>query len=124
MTSLVALQQTGQYFEANVCFISCSFGSSIDLFYWQWNGTTFGDVTKLNGTSNSADLQWGSFFNNAANGGVDGGGIPEQGNGDGTVGISPYACTTDQLTGRCRTRSTMISVTRPFPMDSTSSSPT
>ncbi|KZP28734.1 hypothetical protein FIBSPDRAFT_885583 [Athelia psychrophila] len=66
VTSLVALQETGQFFVAD------------------WNGATFGDVTKLNGTSNSDANQWGSIFNNAANGGVNGGGLILQGNGDGT----------------------------------------
>ncbi|KZP14000.1 hypothetical protein FIBSPDRAFT_868725 [Athelia psychrophila] len=66
VTSLVALQQTGQFFKAN------------------WNGKTFGGITKINGTSNSADKQWGSIFNNAANGGTNGGGIILQGYDDGT----------------------------------------
>ncbi|KZP23998.1 hypothetical protein FIBSPDRAFT_1042550 [Athelia psychrophila] len=54
VTSLVALQQTGQYFEA------------------KWNGSTFGGITKLNGTSNTAPNLWHSLFNNNANGGTDG----------------------------------------------------
>ncbi|KZP27872.1 hypothetical protein FIBSPDRAFT_853054 [Athelia psychrophila] len=66
VTSLVALQETGQFFEAD------------------WNGKTFGGITKINGTSNSADKQWGSIFNNAANGGTNGGGIILQGSDDGT----------------------------------------
>ncbi|KZP14001.1 hypothetical protein FIBSPDRAFT_1049059 [Athelia psychrophila] len=66
VTSLVALQETGQFFKAN------------------WNGKTFGGITKINGTTNSADKQWGSIFNNAANGGTNGGGIVLQGDGDGT----------------------------------------
>ncbi|KZP13992.1 hypothetical protein FIBSPDRAFT_1049051 [Athelia psychrophila] len=66
VTSLVALQQTGQFFEAN------------------WNGKTFGDITKINGTRNSGPNQWGSIFNNAANGGINGGGIVLQGGSDGT----------------------------------------
>ncbi|KAJ7105422.1 hypothetical protein C8R43DRAFT_1046824 [Mycena crocata] len=66
ITSLVALQQTGQFFEA------------------EWNGTTFGAPTKINGTSNKADqsLTWGSLFNNIGNAGT--GGIVLQG-GSGNV---------------------------------------
>ncbi|KZP14010.1 hypothetical protein FIBSPDRAFT_960069 [Athelia psychrophila] len=66
VTSLVALQQTGQFFQAN------------------WNGKTFGRATKINGTSDSADKQWGSLFNNGADGGSDGSGLILQGDGDGT----------------------------------------
>jgi len=65
VTSLAALQQTGQYFET------------------EWNGTTFGAPTKINGTSNKADqrLTWGSLFNNIGNAGL--GGIILQGYEDG-----------------------------------------
>jgi len=65
VTSIVALSQTGQYFEAN------------------WNGTTFGDITKLNNTKNNENQQWGALINNAADGGTNGGGIILQGGGDG-----------------------------------------
>jgi len=51
VTNLVALQQTGQFFISD------------------WNGTTFGEVTKLNGTSNNDQKQWGSLFNDG-NGGI------------------------------------------------------
>ncbi|KAF7976426.1 hypothetical protein HWV62_6845 [Athelia sp. TMB] len=50
VTNIAALQQTGQYFKA------------------LWNGTTFGQIAKLNGTSNTADIQWGSLYNNIGNG--------------------------------------------------------
>ncbi|KAF7979893.1 hypothetical protein HWV62_40687 [Athelia sp. TMB] len=50
VTNLEALQQTGQYFETS------------------WNGSTFDGITKINGTSNSADRQWGSLYNNIENG--------------------------------------------------------
>ncbi|KZP13588.1 hypothetical protein FIBSPDRAFT_869099 [Athelia psychrophila] len=73
VTSLVALQETGQYFEA------------------QWNGTDFGAVTKLNGTSNSEKPhgQWASVFNNAANTGANGGGLILQGSDD-DIGEDAY----------------------------------
>ncbi|KAF7966363.1 hypothetical protein HWV62_38937 [Athelia sp. TMB] len=58
VTSLVALQETGQFFQS------------------KWTGTTFGEITKLNGTSNNADKQWVVAINNIANGGK--GGIPVQ----------------------------------------------
>ncbi|KAJ7060832.1 hypothetical protein C8F01DRAFT_1141010 [Mycena amicta] len=62
VTSLEALAQTGQFFEAD------------------FNGTTFGYVTKINGTTNSAAKQWGTLINNAPNGG----GLILQGVDDGT----------------------------------------
>ncbi|KAJ7189361.1 hypothetical protein GGX14DRAFT_485142 [Mycena pura] len=62
VTSLEVLAQTGQFFEAD------------------FNGTTFGFVTKINGTTNSAAAQWGTIINNAPNGG----GIILQGVDDGT----------------------------------------
>ncbi|KZP13589.1 hypothetical protein FIBSPDRAFT_869100 [Athelia psychrophila] len=69
VTSLVALQETGQYFET------------------QWNGTDFGGITKLNGTSNSLNPfgWWGALFNNVADGGT----FVVQGSDDG-IGKSPY----------------------------------
>ncbi|KAF7969389.1 hypothetical protein HWV62_27437 [Athelia sp. TMB] len=53
VTSLVALKQTGQYFESS------------------WNGTNFGYVTKINGTKNEND-QWGVLLNNIGNDGLGG----------------------------------------------------
>jgi len=50
VTNLVALQETGQFFIAD------------------WDGTTFGPPTKINGTSNNADKQWGPLINNIENG--------------------------------------------------------
>lgn len=47
----------------------------------QWNGTTFGGITKINGTSNSDPNLWHSIFNNNANGGTNGGGFIQQGTG-------------------------------------------
>lgn len=58
------------------------------LFY-QWNGTTFGAPTKINGTSNSADKQWGALFNNIGNEGL--GGIVLQGAEGSTVSLSLVA---------------------------------
>ena len=40
----------------------------LDIDLLQWNGSTFDGITKINGTSNSDDLQWGSLFNNIENG--------------------------------------------------------
>ncbi|KAF7966519.1 hypothetical protein HWV62_36709 [Athelia sp. TMB] len=64
VTSLVALAETGQFFEST------------------WTGTTFGEITKLNGTSKNANQEWVIAVNNIANGGK--GGIPVQNpnNGD------------------------------------------
>jgi len=53
VTSLTALQQTGQFFESS------------------WNGTNFGSITKINGTSNNATDQWGVLINDVTS---DGGG--------------------------------------------------
>jgi hypothetical protein len=64
VTSLVALQETGQSFTAD------------------WNGTVFGYVTHINGTTNSAENQWGALFNNVGPSGT--GGIVLQGYDDGT----------------------------------------
>ncbi|KAF7974452.1 hypothetical protein HWV62_12196 [Athelia sp. TMB] len=64
VTSLVALQETGQFFQST------------------WTGSTFGEITKLNGTSKNAEKEWVIAINNIANGGK--GGIPIQNpnNGD------------------------------------------
>ncbi|KAF7969388.1 hypothetical protein HWV62_27435 [Athelia sp. TMB] len=54
VTSLAALQETGQFFEST------------------WTGSTFGEITKLNGTSNNANDQWGVLINNIVNDGLGG----------------------------------------------------
>ena len=42
------------------------------IYNVQWNGTNFGYVTKINGTSNNEDNQWGVLLNNIGNDGLGG----------------------------------------------------
>ncbi|KAF7969248.1 hypothetical protein HWV62_27899 [Athelia sp. TMB] len=54
VTSLAALSEIGQFFQS------------------EWTGKTFGEITKLNGTSNNANDQWGILINNIGNDGLGG----------------------------------------------------
>ncbi|KAF7971148.1 hypothetical protein HWV62_21958 [Athelia sp. TMB] len=65
VTSLVALQETGQFFEST------------------WTGKTFGQITKLNGTTNNANNQWAALINNINSDGL--GAVIQQDPGDGSV---------------------------------------
>ncbi|KAF7969386.1 hypothetical protein HWV62_27431 [Athelia sp. TMB] len=51
VTSLAVLQETGQFFQSN------------------WTGKTFGEITKLNGTSNNVTHHWGVLQNYIGNDG-------------------------------------------------------